>query len=399
MSRPAIVLLAAIGLAWSVSSSAQEAIPGVSTDEIRIGQTMHYSGPASAFGAFGRVQAAYFQMVNDRGGINARRINFISRDDESSPPRTVEMTRRLVEQDDVLFLVGSAGTPNNTAVQRYLNDRSVPQLFIGSGASKWADPENYPWSMGWAPNYNTEAQIYARYILENIEQPRIAVLYQNDDFGRDLLDGLRRGLGERAGELIIAEASYEATAPTVDGQINTLRGSGANVFVNVATPKFAAQAIRRASDIGWDAEQFVVFISSSIGAVLAPAGVERAKGIKTIQFLKDYSDPTWADDAGMLEYTSFLQEYYPDANPADFIVSYGYSLAQTAVHVLEQAGDDLTRENVMRQAAGIVDLELPLLLPGIRINTSSTDFSPIRQAQLAEFDGTSWVLFGEVIGE
>ncbi|MGZ5864915.1 MAG: ABC transporter substrate-binding protein [Xanthobacteraceae bacterium] len=372
--------------------------PGASDTEIKIGQTMAYSGPISAFGVFGGVQAAYFDMLNARGGINGRKINFISRDDGGNPARTVEVTRKLVEDDQVLFLIGSSGTANNSAVQRYLNAKQVPQLFIGSGASKWGNYKEYPWSMGWAPDYATEATIYAQYILANLPDAKIAILYQNDDFGKDLISGMRAGLGERADKMIVAQASYEFTDATVDSQIISLQASGATVFLNAATPKFAAQAIRKAADIGWHPQQFVAFVSNSIGAVLTPAGIEKSVGLISIQFLKDASDPKWADDPGMKQYLSFLKEHFSKANPNDFIVAYGFTQIQTAEQMLKQAGNELTHANVMRQASNLKNLELPLLLPGIKINTTPTDYYPIRQAQLSRFNGKSWELIGGVLG-
>ena len=391
-------LLVASGVVVSaVALAAGKYDPGASDTEIKIGQTISYSGPLSAFGAFGAVGVAYFDMLNKQGGINGRKINLISLDDGGNPAKTVEVTRKLVEDDQVLFMVGSAGTANNTAVQRYLNTKQVPQLFIGSGASKWGNYKDFPWSMGWAPDYRTEASIYAQYILANIPDAKIAVLYQNDDFGKDLIAGLRTGLGDKADKMMVAQASYEFTDATVDSQIITLQASGANVFLNASTPKFAAQAIRKIADIGWKPTQFLAFISNSIGAVLTPAGIDKSIGIMSIQFLKDTSDPRWADDNGMKDYLAFLKEYQPNARPNDFIVAYGFTLIQTAAHVIRQAGDDLTHENIMKQAANIKDLELPLLLPGIKINTSPTNFYPVSQAQLSRFNGKSYELIGNVM--
>jgi branched-chain amino acid transport system substrate-binding protein len=398
--RSGVLAAACVAAGWAPALSQQKAYgPGVSDTEIKIGQTMPYSGPVSAFAAFGKVQAAYFDMINQGGGIRGRKIKFLSLDDGFSPPKTVEMTRRLVENEQVLFVFGSAGTATNTAVHRYLNGRKVPQLFIGSGATKWGDHKNFPWSMGWALSYQTEARIYARYILANVKEPKIGVLYQNDDFGKDLIAGLRSGLGDKAAALIVKEVSHEVTDATVDSQIIALQASGANVFLNATTPKFAAQAIRKAHDIGWKPTQFVAFISNSIGAVLKPAGLDKSTGIITVQFLKDHSDPRWADDKGMQEYVAFLKKHYAEADPNDFIVAYGYSVAQTVVHLLRQCEDDLTRENVMRQAANLKDLELPLMLPGIKINTAPDNYYPIRHAQMSRFDGTTWRVFGDVIGE
>ena len=373
--------------------------PGASDDTIKVGQTVPYSGPASAFSSFAKVQAAYFRMINAQGGINGRKVEFLSLDDGYAPPQTVEVTRKLVEQEQVLLVFGSAGTPTNSAIHKYMNTRKVPQLFIGSGATKWGDPQNFPWSMGWAPNYQTEARIYAKHILGAVKDARIGILYQNDDFGKDLVAGIKAGLGEQAAKLIVHEASYEVTDPTVDSQVIALKGSGATVLLNFTTPKFAAQAIRKAHDIDWRPAHFLGFVSSSIGATLRPAGLDKSVGIISIQFLKDASDPRWAADNGMQGYLAFLKQYNADADINDFLIAYGYSVVQTLVQVLKQCGDDLTRENVMRQAANLKELEVPLLLPGIRINTSPTNFFPIRQAQLSRFDGKSWQLFGDVVGE
>lgn len=398
-SRFVCTLVACAGLLATGAHSQKHYDPGASDTEIKIGQTMPYSGPASAFGVFGKVQEAYLRMVNDGGGINGRRITLLSRDDGYSPPKTVEATRRLVESDEVLFTVGSAGTATNLATRRYLNGKGVPQLFVGSGATQWGDPKNFPWTMGWAPSYLTEGRIYAKHILDNVPSPKIAVLYQNDDFGKDLLAGLKAGLGEQASRLIVREATYEVTDPTVDSQVITLQASGANVFLNASTPKVAAQAIRKASDIGWNPTQFVAFVSSSIGSVLSVAGVEKSVGVISIQFLKDYSDPRWSNDPGMQEYLSFLKKYMPEGDPKDFLIAYGYVMAQTTVQVLKQCGDDLSRANVMRQAAALNDFTPPMLLPGIHIRTTPTNFFPIRQAQLSRFDGKSWQLFGPILGD
>jgi branched-chain amino acid transport system substrate-binding protein len=400
MALPRLAAALALGFVLAQPALAQKRYdPGASDTDVRIGQTIPYSGPASAFGVFGKVQVAYFKMLNDKGGINGRKIELVSRDDGYSPPKTVEMTRRLVESDKVLFTFGSAGTANNLAIRDYMNSRKVPQLFIGSGATMWGDPKNYPWTMGWAPSYSTEARIYAKYLLANMPNAKIAVLYQNDDFGKDLLNGLKAGLGEQAGRMIVKEASYEVTDPSVDSQIVALQASGADVFLNAATPKFAAMAIRKSADIGWKAQQFVAFISSSIGSVLTPAGLDKATGVMSIQFLKDYSDPKWANDAGMQEYLAFLKKYVPEADPKDFLAAYGYAMVQTTAYVLQQCGADLTHENVMRQAASIRDFSSSLMLPGIKVHTAPDNYFPIRQAQLSKFDGKTWQLIGSVIAD
>jgi branched-chain amino acid transport system substrate-binding protein len=395
----AIAAIAMLGrLAPTAEAAEKKYGPGVSDSEIKIGQTMPYSGPVSAAGTFGLVEVAYFKMLNSRGGVNGRKITLVSLDDGYSPPKTVEQTRKLVEDEQVLAIFGSLGTPTNSAVQKYLNLKQVPQLFISTGASKWGDPEHFPWTMAWQPTYPTEARAYAVYTLKHVAEPKVGILYQNDDFGRDYLKGFKAGLGDASAKLIVKEVSYETTDPTVDSQIVTLQASGANVFLNGSTQKFAAQAIRKVYDIGWKPVQFVTSIGASIGTVLKPAGVERAKGIISARYLKDATDPTWKNDRGMQEFLAFMQEYLPSIDTSDAGASGGYSIATTFAQVLRQCGDDLSRENLMRQAANIKGLELPMLLPNIKVNSSPTNFYPVRQVQLARFDGETWVLFGEVLG-
>ena len=371
--------------------------PGATDTEIKIGQTMPYSGPASSYGTIGKAEAANFKMINDEGGVNGRKINLISLDDGYSPPKTVEQVRKLVEEEQVLLTFQILGTPPNTAVQKYLNAKKVPQLFVATGATKWGDPQHFPWTMGWQPTYQTEGRIYAKYILENIKNAKVGILYQNDDFGKDYLKGFHDGLGDKAASMIVKEVSYETTDPTVDSQIVSLQGSGANVFYNVTIPKFAAQAIRKTYDVGWKPTQFLANVSASVGATLVPAGLEKAVGIISTQYLKDPVDPTWKNDKGMQGFYAFMKKYYPDGNISDAGNSFGYTVAQGLVQVLKQCGDDLTRENVMKQASNLKDLELPLLLPGIKVNTSPSHWYPISQEQLIKFDGKSWVLFGSVI--
>ena len=371
--------------------------PGVSDTEIKIGNAMPYSGPASAFGAIGKSEAAYFNMINDQGGINGRKIKFISRDDSYSPPKTVEVVRKLVEQDQVLLLFSVLGTPPNTAIQGYLNDNKVPQLFAVTGADKWNDPKRHPWTMGWRPSYRVEARIYGRYILQNLPDAKIAVLYQNDDFGEDYLIGLREALGDKADKLIVATQTYETTDPTVGSQIVALQASGANVLVTAAIPKSAAQAIRKVYDIGWKPTHFLSSVSISVGAVMRPAGPEKCIGIITAGYLKEPTDPQWQDTPEYKEWLAWMKKYNTSGNVADSLTVYGYSLAQTMVAVLKASGDDLTRENVMKQAASIHNLTQPMLLPGITLSTSADDFAPIKQMQLERFDGTTWYLFGGVI--
>jgi branched-chain amino acid transport system substrate-binding protein len=371
--------------------------PGVSDTEIKIGQTMPYSGPASALGAIGKAEAAYFAMINDQGGVNGRKINFISRDDSYSPPKTVEVVRKLVEEDQVLLLFNTLGTPPNTAIHGYLNDNKVPQLLVASGADQWNDPKNHPWTTGWPPSYRIEARIYARYILKNLPNAKIAVLYQNDDFGKDYLIGLREGLGNKADKMIVATQTYETTDPTVDSQVVALQGSGADVLLTAAIPKFAAQVIRKAYDIGWKPTHFLTNVSIAIKAVMQPAGPEKCVGIISAGYLKEPSDPQWQDTPEYKEWLAWMKKYNASGNFTDFFAVYGYSAAQLLVAVLRASGDNLTRENVMKQAASIHNLTLPMLLPGITVSTSADDFAPIKQMQLEKFDGTSWKLFGEVI--
>jgi branched-chain amino acid transport system substrate-binding protein len=370
--------------------------PGVTPTDIKIGNTNPYSGPASAYGTIGKAIAAYVRKVNDEGGVHGRRITFLSYDDAYSPPKTVEMVRRLVEQDQVAFVFQTLGTPTNSAIHRYLNQMKVPHLFVATGATKWGDPKNFPWTMGWQPTYQTEGRIYAQYVLKHVREPRIGILYQNDDYGKDYLKGFKDGLGEAGRRLIVLEQTYEVTDPTVDSQIVNLKNSGANVFFNITIPKFAVQAIRKAHDIGWRPLHLLNNVSASVDVVLRPAGVEASRGLITALYLKDPTDPQWRDDPGMREWLAFMQKYYPEGNTKDAFNVYAYTVTQTLVAVLRQAGQDLSRENIMRQAANLRDLALPLLLPGIKINTSPTDFYPIEQEQLARFDGERWVLFGEV---
>jgi branched-chain amino acid transport system substrate-binding protein len=369
---------------------------GASDTEIKIGQTMPYSGPASAYGTIGRIEAAYFKMINEQGGINGRKLNLISLDDGYSPPKTVEATRRLVEQEQVLFDFQPLGTAPNSAIHKYMNAKKVPQLFVATGATKWGDPKHFPWTMGWQPSYQTEGKIYAKDILANHPNAKIGVLYQNDDYGKDLLKGLKEGLGATA-SMIVKEASFEVTDPSIDSQILSLKDSGADVFVNIATPKFAALAIRKAYDAGWRPVHYLNNVSLSIGAVLKPAGLEKSVGLITVAYLKDATDPEWANDPAMNEYKAFLKKWYPEGNVADSSNVYGYSAAMTLVQVLKQCGDNLTRENIMKQAASLKHLQLPLARPGIEVNTAPDDFFPFEALQLARFDGERWVAYGKVI--
>jgi branched-chain amino acid transport system substrate-binding protein len=368
---------------------------GANDTEIKIGNIMPYSGPLSAYGLIGKTEAAYFEKINAEGGINGRKIRFISYDDGFSPPKTVEQARKLVESDEVLLIFQSLGTPTNTAIEKYMNTKKVPQLFVATGATKFGDPKQFPWTMGWQPTYQTEGRIYAKYLLTNHPNAKIAVLYQNDDSGKDYVKGLKDGL---AGKLqIVGEAPYEVSDPTVDSQMVTLKSTGADVFFNEASPKFAAQAIRKAAELDWKPVHLLASISNSVGAVLKPAGVENAKGIMSAGYVKDPTDPTWKNDPATKEWEAFLDKYLPGADKTSSFPVYGYLLAQTMVQVLKQCGDDLTRENIMTQAANLKELELGMLLPGIKINTGPEDYFPIEQMQMTRFNGEYTELFGPVL--
>ena len=372
---------------------------GVTDTEIKIGSTNPYSGPASAYGTIGRAETAYFNMINEQGGVNGRKITFISLDDGYSPPRTVEQVRRLVEQDQVLLLAGTLGTPPNSAIHKYVNAKGVPHIFVNTGATKWGDPKNFPWTMGFNLSYQAEGRIYARYILETKPDAKIAILYQNDDYGKDYVKGLKDGLGDRAGRMVVAEASYEVTDPSVDSQIVSLQASGADTFYNVTTPKFAAQAVRKVYDIGWRPLHILNNVSASVGSVLMPAGLEKSVGLISAAYLKDPVDPQWKNDPGFKEYVAWFNKYYPEGDIKDLFPVAGYTIAQGVVTVLKMCGDDLTRENVMKQMTSIKDLQLPMMLAGIKWNTSADDFFLIESAQLGRFDGKEWVLFGKILGK
>ncbi len=370
--------------------------PGVTATEIKIGQTMPYSGPASPYSAIGKVESAYFKMLNEKGGVDGRKIDLISLDDGYSPPKTVEQTRKLVEDDKVAFIWQSLGTPTNTAIEKYLNERKIPQLFISTFASKFNDPKHFPWTMGGLGSYRTEGQIYAQYIKQHYPKAKIGVLYQNDDYGKDYLQGLREGLGDKA-SMIIKEVTYEVTDPTVDSQIVELQGSGADVFYDISQPKFAAQAIRKAYDIGWKPVHFLNSVSSSVTAVLKPAGLDKSKGIISVIAFKDPSDPRWHDDQGYKDWLAFMQKYYPDGDTADLNNVYGYTQAQMLVQVLKQCGNDLSRANIMSQATHLHNFAPPMLLPGITIDTSATDYQPLKKVRMAKFNGQTWEIFGDVM--
>jgi branched-chain amino acid transport system substrate-binding protein len=369
---------------------------GASDTEIKIGNIMPYSGPASAYGVIGKTEAAYFNKINADGGINGRKINFISYDDGYSPPKAVEQARKLVESDEVLLIFNPLGTPSNSAIEKYMNTKKVPQLFVATGATKWDEPKEFPWTMGWQPSYQSEARIYAKYLLKEKPDAKIAVLYQNDDFGKDYLKGLKDGLGAKA-SMIVAEESYETSEPSIDGHIVKLKASNADVFISITTPKFAAQAIKKLAEINWTPLHIVSNVSASVGGVIKPAGFENAQGILSAAYAKDGADSQWDKDPGMRKFLDFLAKYAPDANKLDGSVVYGYGAAQTMVKVLEMCGDNLTRENVMKQAASLKNFTPDTLLPGVTINTSATDFAPIKQLQMMRFKGEKWELFGNII--
>jgi branched-chain amino acid transport system substrate-binding protein len=387
----------AILAATSASAADKKYDTGATDTEIKIGNIMPYSGPASSYSVIGKTETAYFNMINAEGGINGRKIDFISYDDGYSPPKTVEQARKLVESDEVLLIFNSLGTPPNSAIHKYMNERKVPQLFVATGATKWNDPKNFPWTMGFQPNYQSEGQIYAKYILKNIPNAKIAILYQNDDYGKDYVKGLKDGLGAKAASMIVAQESYETTEPTIDSHLLTLKASGADVFYDVTIPKFAAQAIRKAAEVGWKPTHFLNNVSASISSAIKPAGFENAQGIISSIWFKDPTDPQWKDDPDVKAWNAFLDKYSPDANRTDGNVMYGYAVSQAMVEVLKRCGDDLTRANIMKQAASLRDYAVKGLLPGVKINTSPTDFAPVSQMQLMKFKGDTWERFGDVI--
>ena len=386
-----------IALTSSTAFAQKKYDTGATDTEIKIGNIIPYSGPASAYGVIGKTEDAYFKKINAEGGINGRKINFVSYDDAYSPPKAVEQVRKLVESDEVLVVFNPLGTPSNTAIQKYLNSKKIPQLFVATGATKWNDAKNFPWTIGWQPSYQAESRIYAKYLLKEKPDAKIALIYQNDDFGKDYLKGLKDGLGAKAASMIIAEESYETSEPSIDGHIVKLKSSGADVFYSITTPKFAAQAIKKVAELDWHPLQLVVNVSSSVGGVIKPAGYENAQGILSANYAKDGSDPQWDNDPGMKKFVEFLKQYHPEGNKIDNSVLYGYGAAQTLVKVLQMCGDDLTRANVMKQAASLKNFAPDTLLPGITINTSATDFAPIEQLQMMRFQGEQWHLFGDII--
>jgi branched-chain amino acid transport system substrate-binding protein len=399
MAKRFLALLLALGLTSLVAAAdtGAQTVVGVTATEIKIGNTNPYSGPASAYGTIGKALGAYFKKVNDDGGINGRKINYITYDDGYAPPKTVEMVRKLVEQDQVALLFQTLGTPPNSAIHRYMNQQKTPHLFVATGATKWNDAKNFPWTMGYQPNYQTEGRVFAAHMLKNQPDGKVGVLYQNDDYGKDYLKGFEDALTEAGKKnLIVMKQSYEVTDPTIDSQIVNLKNSGATVFFNITIPKFAVQAIKKAHDIGWKPTHYLNNVSSSLSTVLKPAGLEASKGLITALYMKEVTDPKWRNDKGFLEWVAWMKKYYPEGALDDQSNGYAYNVAILMTHVLKQCGNDLSRENIMRQAASIKDLELPLLFPGIKVNTSATDFAPIEQEQLARFDGEKWAEFGEI---
>jgi branched-chain amino acid transport system substrate-binding protein len=397
IARSFAIAATLLTLAAQASAGEKKYSPGVTDSEIKIGNTSPYSGPASAFSMVAKAGEAYVRKINAEGGINGRKIRFISYDDAYSPPKTGEQTRKLVESDEVLFVFNALGTATNSAVQKYLNAKKVPQLFVSSGAAKWNDPVNFPWTMGFTPSYQNEGRTYAKYLLKEKPGAKIAILFQNDDFGKDYLKGMKEGLGDKARSMIVAEEAFDVLEPSIDSHIVKLKATGADVLFDVATPKFAAQAIKKAAELGWKPLHLLSYVSASIGSVIKPVGFENAQGIVSAAYFKDPNDPRWKDDAGLKAFNAFLDTYFAEANRSDTLIVNGYNTGQLLLHVLQKCGDDLTRENVMKQAASLNDVELDMLLPGVKVSTSPTDFAPVKQWQLMRFEGTNWQLFGDVI--
>ena len=397
ISRLALVSVAALAVSATAGVAQKKYDTGASDTEIKIGQTAPFSGPASAYATIAKAQAAYIKMINEQGGVNGRKINLIQYDDAYSPPKTVEQVRKLVESDEVLLTFQLLGTPGNAAVQRYLNQKKVPQLLAGTGADRFSDYKNFPWTIGFNPSYQTEGRIYAQYILANHPNAKIGIMFQNDDLGRDYVTGLKAGLGDKAEKMIVAETSYELTEPTVDSHIVKLKNSGADLFYNISTPKFAAQAIKKAAEMGWKPVHILDINATGVAEVMKPAGVENSKGIVSVNYGKDMYDPQWKDDEGMKRFWAFMDKYFPDGNRMSSFNGYGYSTAQLLVEILKRCGDNLTRENVMKQATSLKGVVLDLALPGITINSSPTDYRLNQQLQMMRFDGERWVLFGPII--
>jgi branched-chain amino acid transport system substrate-binding protein len=394
-----LVTAAAVAAALSASSAyAQKKYDsGASDTEIKIGQTVPFSGPASAYATIGRAQAAYIKMINDQGGVNGRKINLIQYDDAYSPPKAVEQVRKLVESDEVLLTFQIVGTPSNAAVQKYLNAKKIPQLFAATGASKFTDPKHYPWTMGFNPNYFVEGRIYGQYIVKNYPNAKVGVLYQNDDLGKDYLNGIKAGLGDKAATMIVAEASYETSDPTIDSQILKIKAAGADLFFSASTPKFAAQAIKKNAELNWHPVHILDINATSVGAVMKPAGLEASKGVISVNYGKDPLDPTWKDDPGMKRYFDFMAKYYPEGDKDSNFNTYGYSTTQLLIYVLKKCGDDLTRANVLKQATNLKNVQLDLALPGIVVNTTPSDYRVNKQLQMMKFNGERWELFGPIL--
>jgi len=387
----------AIALSASPASAQKKYDTGATDTEIKVGQTVPFSGPASAYATIGKAQAAYIKMINDQGGVNGRKVNLIQYDDAYSPPKAVEQVRKLVESDEVLLTFQIIGTPSNAAVQKYLNSKKVPQLFAATGASKFTDPKNFPWTLGFNPNYFVEGRIYGQYIIKNYPNAKVGILYQNDDLGKDYLNGIKAGLGDKAGTMVVAEASYEVSDPTIDSQILKIRDAGADLFFSASTPKQAAQAIKKIAELGWHPVHILDINATSVGAVMKPAGLDASKGVISVNYGKDPLDPTWKDDAGMKRYFDFMAKYYPDGDKDSSFNTYGYSTTQLLIHVLKQCGDDLTRENVLKQATNLKNVQLDLALPGIKGNTSPNDYRVNKQLQMMKFNGERWELFGPIL--
>src|SRR3981081_4207356 len=386
-----------LAVAVATAANAQKKYdPGATDTEIKIGNIMPYSGPLSTYATIGKTEAAYFRKINEEGGINGRKINFISYDDGYNPAKTVEQARKLVESDEVLLMFNQLGTPGNSAIQKYMNTKKVPQIFVSSGAAKWNDPKNFPWTIGWQPSYQVEARIYAAYILKNYPGKTIGVLYQNDYFGKDYLIGLHEGLGDQSDKLITIEASYETSSPTVDSQVVQIKAANPDIFINVSTPKFAAQAIKKIGELKWTPVHFLTNVSVSVGSVMKPAGYEYGQGILSAAYLKDPQDPKWKNDPAMNEWRAFMTKYYPEGDQEDVSTTFGYGIAKGLEQVLRQCKDDLTRENVMKQAANL-NFEIGVYLPGTHIKTGPTDFAPLEQLQMIRFKGESWELFGPLM--
>ncbi|WP_426613374.1 ABC transporter substrate-binding protein [Bradyrhizobium sp. McL0616] len=391
-------LVTAVATLTSGAALAQKTYDtGASDTEIKIGNIMPYSGPASAYGIIGKTEEAYFKMINDKGGINGRKITYVTYDDGYSPPKAVEQVRKLVESDEVLAVFNPLGTPSNSAIQKYLNSKKIPQLFVATGATKWNDPKSFPWTMGWQPSYQSEAQIYAKWLIKEKPDAKVAILYQNDDFGKDYLKGTKDGFGAKASSMIIMEESYEVSEPSIDGHIVKIKAANPDVLLIYTTPKFGAQTIKKTAELGWKPLQIITNVSASVGSVMKPAGFEASQGVLSAAYAKDGADARWNDDPAMKKWVEFLDKYMPGADKTDSSVVYGYGAAQTLVKALEQCGNDLTRANLMKQAASLKDFSPDTLLPGVKINTGPSDFAPISQLQMQRFKGEKWEQFGEIL--